>query len=80
MAIPDWSTAKQAVKHRYVIREYENVFWEERFALFDTVLRRLVFRTSSYVTVIKEAQRRNGFAPIDGDSRTYRQQIKEQGR
>jgi hypothetical protein len=73
----DWAVAKHAVKHRYVIRQNDHAFWEERFTLYDTMLRRGVFRSSSFTVTIKEAQRRNGFKPIDGDNRTYTKQIQE---
>lgn len=73
----DWEIAKRAAKHRYVIRQNDNAFWEERFKVFDTLLRRVVFRGSSLSLTIKEAQKRNGFTPRDGDPRTFALQITE---
>jgi hypothetical protein len=73
----DWEVAKRAAMHRYIIRQNDAAFWEERFKLFDTLLRRVVFRCSSLSLVVKEAQKRNGFTPRDGDPRTFALQITE---
>lgn len=37
--------------------------------------KREVYRSDSKCEVIAEAQRRNGFSPVDGDEQTYAKQI-----
>jgi hypothetical protein len=66
----DWDKVRKALRYRYVLRQSDDAKWEDRFAVYDTLLRRYTFRSSSKVMAIKEVQRRNGFTPVDGEEET----------
>jgi hypothetical protein len=61
-------------ENRYQIRY---AIGSSLYRLYDTVSKRDVFTSDSKVEVITEAQRRNGFQPVDGDENTYAEQTRD---
>jgi hypothetical protein len=47
----------------------------KRYVLWDTSELKIAMQSDSKSTVISEAQRRNGFKPVDGSEATYSKQI-----
>ena len=70
----DWGKVKKALRYRFVLRQNDDAKWEDRFAVYDTLLRRYTYRSSSKGMVIKEVQRRNGFRPVDGEEESLKLQ------
>jgi hypothetical protein len=65
-------------KHRFQVHHKSPQYPCQRdYCVYDTQDRKIVFTSHSKSEVISIAQRRNGFKPIDGDERTYAQQIAE---
>jgi hypothetical protein len=58
------------MKHRYMVMRSDR-----SWVVFDREARKNVYRSDAKSSLIAEAQKRNGFATVDGDERTYGGQL-----